>query len=313
MIKKSLRRGFTLIELLVVVAIIAVLIALLMPALSEAKMVSNRSLCLSNLRATGVGFKMYASEWQDSILATMIVPDGHYRTWVDLLGYGYDIGMNGTGSGSSYTIGAALDSQTWPSYVAPKATRCPISPTLAQEAAVKIYNPRQNGEDTVSFETYAIYDFNGYYDNPNWNFVQILKPNPTANAFNWSYTCHKLNLVPNAQTFVLLADSNGTYQTLPNTQGYNWSVWQGDAYFGTCGIWCGHGKGGKLPLNGGTGGPGPSGSTYPTIGPGYSGGTANAEYYDGHAEVNTPYDLRHTQQGCHYFWDQSGTIPFWVK
>ena len=62
------RRGFTLIELLVVIAIIAILLAILMPAMSRVKEQGRRSTCLSNLRQLTLGWVMYADEYDDMLI-----------------------------------------------------------------------------------------------------------------------------------------------------------------------------------------------------------------------------------------------------
>ena len=79
------RRGaFTLIELLVTIAIIALLAALLLPALAGARQRSQRAACLANLKQTGVAFALYLGDFQDRFADRRDLKNslpGGYRPW----------------------------------------------------------------------------------------------------------------------------------------------------------------------------------------------------------------------------------------
>jgi prepilin-type N-terminal cleavage/methylation domain-containing protein len=115
------RNAFTLIELLVVIAIIALLTALLLPALGAAKARARRTACLNNLHQINLGVRLYTDDSNDAIASTNTAP----RTNLAPLLSGYKqlvksyVGLQGASSTQDRLFACPADN-FYPSFVVAK-------------------------------------------------------------------------------------------------------------------------------------------------------------------------------------------------
>ncbi|HWL94366.1 MAG TPA: prepilin-type N-terminal cleavage/methylation domain-containing protein [Phycisphaerae bacterium] len=133
--KRRRQSGFTLIELLVVIAIIALLIAILLPALSKAREEGKRLVCMNNLKEIGVAMLIYR-ETSDNLPWTYVhnvLPDGTIEFYPGITFY------------SSYTWAGMKATLPWPGEESGDWVRVPAE----LRAFNKIVDPGVQGNQPV--------------------------------------------------------------------------------------------------------------------------------------------------------------------
>jgi prepilin-type N-terminal cleavage/methylation domain-containing protein len=114
---------FTLIELLVVIAIIALLAAMLIPALSSAKQTAKSSQCLSHLKALGMDSQMYSNDFNDHMFPAYVNITNQTKLWWGTMLTNWGRNMSGTG----VFLAAVKHNKLWDSN-SKYMIRCPAQP-----------------------------------------------------------------------------------------------------------------------------------------------------------------------------------------
>ncbi len=181
---------FTLIELLIVVAVIAVLAALLLPALSQAKESARQAMCLSHQKQCYLALQLYADDHSGAILTSWTCEDGRIIHWPTFV----------TGLQGDKGAGATRPPVNGANYIEPSAVfGCPSSPKFSRHMD-------NYGRTNIAYGIFktGTWDLEHRYK---WDFDTHHKMYPVNAGGRPFCRVQVLSRVPDPGSILMLADS----------------------------------------------------------------------------------------------------------
>jgi len=231
--RRSTRVGFTLIELLVVITIIAILAALLLPALAAAKQKANRIYCVNSLRQIGVASACYSHDYMDRL--------AWLHNWGGAWGDDHELNLAPVWMPEAFTpyLGANRNSTT----NLPAAKYYPVGGLFACPSGIRIKVPSSSAD--YGFDNDFYYANNGvsyvwnhmYWDPVAAGYGPAISGRPATRVVQssvavpvWEIPYHTAAYMPHQNRMNVLHADSSVYAIKGNPAEADW--WVSHSYAG---------------------------------------------------------------------------------